>query len=52
MKKGRFIEAQIVAILQQQASGQAVAQIAYEHGLSESLFMIGKASALGPAVLG
>jgi len=33
MKKGRFSEAQIVAILQQQASGQTVAQIVREHGL-------------------
>jgi putative transposase len=38
MKKGRFSEAQIVAILQQQASGQTVAQIVREHGLSEATF--------------
>ena len=38
MKKGRFSEAQIVAIMQQQASRQTVAQIAREHGLSEATF--------------
>ena len=38
MKKGRFSEAQTVAILQQQASGQTVAQIVREHGLSEATF--------------
>jgi len=38
MKKGRFSEAQIVAILQQQAGGQTVAQIVREHGLSEATF--------------
>jgi len=38
MKKGRCSEAQIVAILQQQASGQTVAQIVREHGLSEATF--------------
>jgi len=38
MKKGRFSETQIVAILQQQTNGQTVAQIAREHGLSEATF--------------
>jgi putative transposase len=38
MKKGRFSEAQMVAILPQQASGQTVAQIVREHGLSEATF--------------
>jgi hypothetical protein len=38
MKKGRCSEAQIGAILQQQASGQTVAQIVREHGLSEATF--------------
>jgi putative transposase len=38
MKKGRFSDAQIVAVLQQQARGQAVAQIVREHGLSEAAF--------------
>jgi putative transposase len=38
MKKGRFSEAQMVAILPQQASGQPVAQIVREHGLSEATF--------------
>ena len=40
MKKGRFSEAQIVAILQQQQSGQTVAQIVREHGLSEATFYV------------
>jgi putative transposase len=38
MKKGRFSESQIVAILKQQESGQTVAQIAREHGISEATF--------------
>ena len=38
MKQGRFSESQIVAILKQQDSGQAVAQISREHGISEATF--------------
>jgi len=38
MKKGRFNESQIVAILKQQQAGQTVAQIAREHGISEATF--------------
>jgi putative transposase len=38
MKKGRFRDAQIVAILPQQQRGQTVAQIVREHGLSEAMF--------------
>ena len=38
MKKGRFNESQIVAILKQQESGQRVAQIARQHGISEATF--------------
>jgi putative transposase len=38
MKKGRFSEAQIVVILQQRASGQSVALIVRENGLSEATF--------------
>ena len=38
MKQSRFSEAQIVAILQQQQSGQTVAHIAREHGISEATF--------------
>ncbi len=38
MKKGRFNESQIVAILKQQESGQTVAQIAREHAISEATF--------------
>lgn len=38
MKKGRFSEAQMIAPLQQPASGQTVAQIVREHGLSEAIF--------------
>ncbi len=47
MKKGRFREAQIVAVLQQQR-GQIVAQIVREHGLSEAMFYAWKASTWGP----
>ena len=38
MKANRFSEAQIVAILKQQDSGQTVAQIIREHGVSEATF--------------
>jgi putative transposase len=38
MKKGRFSESQIVAILKQQDAGETVAQIAREHGISEATF--------------
>lgn len=38
MKAGRFSESQIVAILKQQDTGQTVAQISREHGISEATF--------------
>jgi len=38
MKKTRFSEAQIVAILKQQETGQTVGQIIREHGISEPTF--------------
>ncbi len=38
MKANRFTEAQIVAILKQQNTGQTVVQIAREHGISEATF--------------
>lgn len=38
MKKQRFSEAQIVAILKQQETGQTVAHIIREHGISEPTF--------------
>ncbi len=50
MKKGRFSEAQIVAILQQQAGGQTVAQIVREHGLSEATFYAWKSKYAGASV--
>ena len=50
MKKGRFSEAQIVAILQQQQSGQPVAQIVREHGLSEAPFYAWKSKYAGASV--
>ncbi len=43
MKQGRFSESQIVAILKQQDSGQTVAQITREHGVSEATFYNWKA---------
>lgn len=43
MKQGRFSESQIVAILKQQDSGQTVAQISREHGVSEATFYNWKA---------
>ena len=50
MTKGRFSEAQIVAILQQQASGHTVAQIVREHGLSEATFYARKSKCAGASV--
>jgi putative transposase len=50
MKKGRVSEAQMVAILQQQASGQPVAQIVREHGLSEATFYAWKSKYAGASV--
>jgi putative transposase len=38
MRKSRFSEGQIVAILRQQEQGQTVAQIVREHGISEPTF--------------
>ena len=43
MKQGRFSESQIVAILKQQDSGQTVAQITRENGVSEATFYNWKA---------
>ena len=43
MKQGRFSESQIVAILKQQDSGQTVAQITRQHGVSEATFYNWKA---------
>ena len=36
MKKGRFTEAQIIAILKQQEAGRKVAELAREHSISEA----------------
>lgn len=38
MKKKRFTETQIVAILQQQSKGMTVEQIIREHGISDTTF--------------
>ena len=38
MKKGRFSESQIVAILKQQETGITVAQITRQHGIGEATF--------------
>ncbi len=43
MKQGKFSESQVVAILKQQDSGQTVAQITREHGVSEATFYNWKA---------
>lgn len=43
MKAGRFSESQIVVILKQQDSGQTVAQITREHGVSDATFYNWKA---------
>lgn len=47
MEKNRFREVQIVAILQQQQSDQAVAQIVREHGISEAAFYTWKTKYAG-----
>ena len=47
MKKGRFTESQIVAILKQQEAGQTVAQIAREHAISEATFYTWKSKYAG-----
>ena len=47
MKKNRFSEAQIITILQQQQSGQIVAHIVHEHGLSEATFYTWKTKYAG-----
>jgi putative transposase len=36
MKKGRFIEEQIIGILQQHEAGRKMAELAREHGVSEA----------------
>lgn len=38
MKKSRFTEAQIIAILKEQEQGQKVADICRKHGISEQTF--------------
>ena len=50
MKKGRFTESQIVAILKQQEAGQTVAQIARAHAISEATFYSWKSRYAGMQV--
>jgi putative transposase len=50
MKKERFSETQLVAVLPQQASRQTVAQIVREHGLSEATFYAWKSNYAGARV--
>ena len=38
MKKGRFNEAQIIAILKEQEQGQKVAELCRKHGISPQTF--------------
>jgi putative transposase len=38
MKKSKYTESQIIAILKQQESGKSVADICREHGLSQPTF--------------
>ena len=47
MKKSRFSEAQIIAILQQQQNGQTVAHIVREHSISEATFYTWKTKYAG-----
>ncbi|MBO2010913.1 transposase [Hymenobacter negativus] len=50
MKKGRFSVAQIVAILQQQASSWMVTQLVRKHGLSNATFYTWKSKYGGASV--
>lgn len=50
MKKSRFTESQIVAIINQQESGVRVADICREHSISEQTFRNWKAKYGGMAV--
>ena len=50
MKKGRFTESQIVAIIKQQEAGQTVADIARAHAISEATFYIWKSKYAGMQV--
>ncbi len=50
MKEGRFSEVQIVAILQQQASSQSVAQIVRGYGLGEATFYAWKSKYAGASI--
>jgi putative transposase len=43
MKKTRFTESQIVAILKKQEAGLSVKEIAREHGISDATFYVWKA---------
>ncbi len=43
MKKSRFTEAQIIAILKQHEAGRKVADLAREHGISEATMYTWKA---------
>lgn len=50
MKKSRFTESQIVSILNQQHTGQAVNEICREHGISDATFYNWKAKYSGMGV--
>ena len=50
MRKSRFTQSQIVAIIKQQEAGQTVAPIAREHGISEATFYSWKSKYAGMQV--
>jgi len=50
MRKSRFTQSQIVAIIKQQEAGQTVAQIAREHTISEATFYSWKSKYAGMQV--
>ena len=50
MKKSRFTESQIVAILKEGEAGLAVAQLARKHGISAATYYHWKSKYAGPGV--